>query len=311
MKALVTGGAGFIGRRLVDRLLSDGAAVSVLDDLSTGNASRLNPDADFILGSILDAKIVERAIANADVVFHLAAIASVEKCTADFVSSHAVNLTGFLTVLDSARRASPSPKIVYASSAAVYGSNESTPLAECDATRPVSPYGADKLACELHAKSAYEVYGLRSVGLRFFNVYGPGQDPSSPYSGVISRFVERALAGQAILIHGDGLQTRDFVYVDDVVEAIVCSAEVEMDNPAEVFNVCTGVETSILGLARAVVDQVGDAPELVHVRERTGDVQRSLGSPLYLRGHLNVPLPVNISAGLRAFMASLRALEAD
>ena len=223
-RALVTGGAGFIGRALAARLLREGAEVTVLDDLSSGDASRLDRGARLMEGSVTDPGRVAEAMAGADAVFHLAAIASVARCNEDLAASHRVNLGGFVNVLEAAAAREQRPALVYASSAAVYGDNPETPLREDARPRPLSPYGADKLGCELHASAAATVLGLRSTGLRFFNVYGPGQDPGSPYSGVISRFHRAATLGEGVTIFGDGGQTRDFVFVDDVVEALLSAA---------------------------------------------------------------------------------------
>src|SRR5271156_2673049 len=247
---LVTGGAGFIGSHLVEALLARGDRVRVLDDLSTGKRENLGPAAELIVGDVADAACVAGAMQGVDGCFHLAAVASVELGNRDWLGTHPTNLTGAITVFDAARRgtADRTVPVGYGSSAAVYGDPPDLPLAETAATRPLSAYGADKLGCELHARVAAQVHGVRTAGCRFFNVYGPRQDPASPYSGVISIFFDRIGQGQGIIIFGDGGQTRDFVYVADVALALL-GAMGQDSAGAHVFNVCTGKTTSLLELA--------------------------------------------------------------
>jgi nucleoside-diphosphate-sugar epimerase len=199
---LVTGGCGFIGSHLCEALVARGDRVRILDDLSTGKLENKPPAAELIRGDVADPVAVRTAMEGADGCFHLAAIASVERGNQDWLGTHRTNLTGAITILDAARRAGagkPIP-VVYASSAAVYGDNPEVPLAETATVRPLSAYGADKLGCELHARVASHVHGVPTVGMRFFNVFGPRQDPKSPYSGVISIFCDRLRAGQGIAI---------------------------------------------------------------------------------------------------------------
>jgi len=216
---LVTGGAGFIGSHLCEALLRRGAVVRVLDDLSSGKRENLPSDIELIEGDVADEAVVRSAMDGVAGCFHLAAIASVERGVSDWLHTHRANLTGAITVFD-AGRATRVP-VVYASSAAVYGDVATVPIAEDAPCRPLSAYGADKLGGELHARVASRVHRIPTVGLRFFNVYGPRQDPRSPYSGVISIFCERARRAAPIDIFGDGEQTRDFVHVADVVAALL------------------------------------------------------------------------------------------
>lgn len=297
-RALVTGGAGFIGRALAARLLREGAEVTVLDDLSSGDASRLDRGARLMEGSVTDPGRVAEAMAGADAVFHLAAIASVARCNEDLAASHRVNLGGFVNVLEAAAAREQRPALVYASSAAVYGDNPETPLREDARLRPLSPYGADKLGCELHASAAATVLGLRSTGLRFFNVYGPGQDPGSPYSGVISLFHRAARLGEGVTIFGDGGQTRDFVFVDDVVEALLSAAAREKGEAAEILNVCTGRETTVLDLAARLARLTGKTMPVAHAPARAGDIRRSSGDPARLEATLGRRPGTDLSAGL-------------
>lgn len=297
-RILVTGGAGFIGRALTAELVRAGAEVTVLDDLSTGDTGRLDPAAKLIVGSVADPEEVAKAIAGADAVFHLAAIASVARCNEDIAASHRVNMGGFVNVLEAALAQDRPPALVYASSAAVYGDNPDTPLTEAARLRPLSPYGADKLGCELHAAALSTVYGLRSTGLRFFNVYGPGQDPGSPYSGVISRFHRAASRGEGVTIYGDGMQSRDFVYIADVVAALRAAASRNVGEAAEVLNVCTGRETTLLDLAGLLSDLINRELPVEHAAARAGDIRASSGDPGRLEAILGLRPETDLAAGL-------------
>ena len=301
---LVTGGAGFIGSHLVDALLARGDRVRVLDDLSTGRRENLDPKADLIVGDVADAGCVAGAMRGVDGCFHLAAIASVQLGNSDWLGTHRANLTGTITVFDAARRAKPdrTVPVVYASSAAVYGDSAELPLGETAMTRPLSAYGADKLGCELHARVAAKVHGVRTVGCRFFNVYGPRQDPGSPYSGVISIFFNRIGAGQGITIFGDGGQTRDFIYVADVVRSLLATMSQEAAEPA-VFNICTGTATSLLELAAAVGRVFGREPDIAFGPVRTGDIRASLGNPSAARAALGFAASVALEDGLSRMKA--------
>lgn len=298
-RVLVTGGAGFIGRALVERLVRGGGEVTVLDDLSSGDAARLDPGARLIEASVTDPGAVAEAVSGADAVFHLAAIASVARCNEDLAASHRVNLGGFVNVLEAAAARKDRPALVYASSAAVYGDNPEAPLKESARPRPLSPYGADKLGCELHASAAATVHGVRSTGLRFFNVYGPGQDPGSPYSGVISRFHRAAARGEGVTVFGDGLQTRDFVFVGDVVDALLAAAMRTAGEAAEILNVCTGRETAVLDLAGLLAGLTGRAVPVTHAPGRAGDIRRSSGDPALLRATLGLTPSTALAAGLK------------
>ena len=301
---LVTGGAGFIGSHLVEALLARGDRVRVLDDLSTGKRENLGPAAELIVGDVADAACVAGATRGVDGCFHLAAVASVELGNRDWLGTHRTNLTGAITIFDAARRTQPdrTVPVVYASSAAVYGDTPDLPLAETAATRPLSAYGADKLGCELHARVAAQVHGVRTTGCRFFNVYGPRQDPGSPYSGVISIFFNRIGKGQGITIFGDGGQTRDFIYVADVVAALLKAMG---DEPAgqelpgaRVFNVCTGKTTTLLELAAAIGRVFGQTPVIAFADARTGDIRESLGNPAMARDVLGFRANLSIEEGL-------------
>jgi UDP-glucose 4-epimerase len=304
---LVTGGCGFIGSHLAQSLLAAGHGVRVLDDLSSGHLSNLAPGAEFRRGDAAEPADVAAAMEGCDGgVFHLAAIASVERAVRDWAGTHRVNLSGTINVFEAARRLGNLP-VVYASSAATYGEREALPIAEDGPMRPLSAYGADKLGCEQHALAGGAVHGLPTFGLRFFNVFGPRQDPSSPYSGVISIFVDRLVRGEGVTVFGDGGQTRDFVFVADVVAAL--RAALPAASPtAPVANVCTGRATSVLELAHAVAAACGvERPDIRHEPARAGEIRHSRGARARLEGLLGLGEPVALREGLEAVVAWARA----
>ncbi len=297
---LVTGGAGFIGSHLVEQLLSQGHAVRVLDDLSTGLRANLPAAAELMLGDVADPAAVAAAMAGCDGVFHLAAVASVQRATEDWLGAHRTNLTGSIVVLDAARAAGRLP-VVYASSAAVYGDCAELPLSEAAPTHPLTAYGADKLGTEQHARVAWVVHQVPSVGLRFFNVFGPRQDPQSPYSGVISIFAKRVACGQPVVVHGDGEQTRDFIFVADVVQHLAAAMAVLASSPAAlVCNVCTGRAVSVLALAHALAETTGQPLHLQHQPGRCGDIRHSRGDATLARQVLGAAATTTLEAGLAA-----------
>jgi UDP-glucose 4-epimerase len=302
---LVTGGCGFIGSHLCEALLARGNRVRILDDLSTGKLENKPKDAELVRGDVADPVIVEQAMKGTDGCFHLAAVASVEKANRDWLGAHRTNLTGTITIFDAARRArgaQPVP-VVYASSAAVYGDNADMPLSEASVTRPVSAYGADKLGCEIHARVASEVHRVPTVGLRFFNVFGPRQDPTSPYSGVISIFADRLRTGRPAIIFGDGKQTRDFVYVDDAVAALQEAMRV-MPAGCPVFNICTGRMVSIIEVAHAIAGLCGVAASIDFQPPRAGEVQVSLGDPARAAAILGFRAATDLAGGLARTLAT-------
>ena len=292
---LVTGGAGFIGSHLCEALLKQGDRVRVLDDLSTGKRENLASSVELIEGDIADPAAVRDAVAGVVGCFHLAAIASVERGVNDWLGTHRANQTGAIAVFD-ALRSSQVP-VVYASSAAVYGDAPTVPIAETTERRPLSAYGADKYGCELHARVASHVHRIPTVGLRFFNVYGPRQDPHSPYSGVISIFCERIRRGAPIDIFGDGGQTRDFVYVGDVVTALLAAMRLR-PHDAPVFNVCSGIATSVLDIAHTIAELSGTRAEIHHRPQRAGEIRHSVGSRQLSAGTLSLTAPVALRTGL-------------
>jgi len=299
----ITGGAGFIGSHLVDDLLADGHQVRVLDDLSTGRRSQLDSRSDLIVADVCDTAALARLLDGANAVFHLAAIASVVRSNEDPVGTNRVNLGGTVAVLEAARRAGGIP-VVYASSAAVYG-NQPGPADEALTPAPRSAYGADKLGSEMHAGVAFSVHGVPTFGVRFFNIYGPRQDPRSPYSGVISIFAEWVARRERLVIHGDGRQLRDFVYVDDAVGHLRAGLRLLQDAPrAAVVNVCTGSGTSILELAQTIGQIAGKRPEIEFAPAREGDIRTSVGDPGRARALLGISAKTSLRDGLAATLAS-------
>lgn len=298
---LVTGGAGFIGSHLCEALLARGDAVRVLDDLSTGRRENLPPGVELIVGDAADLELACRAVEGVAGCFHLAAIASVERGVTDWLGTHRTNLIGAITLFDAIRRLPARIPVVYASSAAVYGDAATLPIVEDTVCRPLSAYGADKYGCELHARVASHVHGIPTVGLRLFNVYGPRQDPRSPYSGVISIFCERIRRGAPIEIFGDGMQTRDFVFVADVVAAMLAAMRVQPAG-APVFNVCTGNAISVRDLARTIAELADTRLYAIYKPPRAGEILHSTGSPALSHATLALSELVTLRSGLASVL---------
>ena len=304
---LVTGGAGFIGSHLVERLLRDGWRVRVLDNLSTGKANNLQPLAsriDFIQGSINDASVLRPAIAGCDVVFHLAALPSVARSLVDPLTTHEVCATGTLSVLDAARQMGVR-RVIYAASSSAYGGTPGALRSENDPIAPLSPYASSKLSGELYCQSFTTVYGLETVRVRFFNVFGPRQDARSPYTGVIALFIAGMLAGKRPAVQGDGLQSRDFTYVENAVQALVRAA----DAPAavgKVYNIGNGETTTILQLIHHLNDILATKLAPIHGPARAGDVRHSQANIALARQDLGYEPTVPFVEGLRRTVESLR-----
>ncbi|MBN9522457.1 NAD-dependent epimerase/dehydratase family protein [bacterium] len=299
---LVTGGAGFIGSHLVEALTAAGRRVRVFDDLSTGLRSNLAPDVEFIEGTLTDPAAVAKAVEGCEVVFHLAALASVAKSVEDPLLNHAINATGTLHVLDAARKAGVR-RLVYAASASAYGGaddpagqGEDTPLCA------LSPYAAAKLAGEFYCQSFAASYGFETVRLRFFNVFGPRQRPDSPYSGVIAIFTSMLAAGRTPTVHGDGLQSRDFVAVEDVARALILAA----DTPGvsgRVYNVGTGGSVTLLQLLDGLNKLLGTSVVPAHGPARAGDIRHSRAKIDRITADLGFAPKVSFEEGLRRTLA--------
>lgn len=278
---LVTGGAGFIGSHLCDKLLAQGNKVRVIDNLSAGSLANLSNNVEFILGDITDKAALKQVFNGIDGCFHLAAIPSVVVPAELWATCHATNLVGTVNVLQAAVDAGSLP-VFYASSSAIYGDNPHLPLIESSLPLPISPYACDKYAGELYAYNFAQNYQLPIISARFFNVYGPRQNPHSPYSGVISKFIHQATHNLPLSIYGDGLQTRDFIYVADVVDAILLLFA-NVTTKALVFNVCTQIATSVNQLAQTIVQATNSNSQQVHEPPRVFDVKHSLGNGQALR----------------------------
>ena len=301
---LITGGAGFIGSHLADALLAAGQRVRVLDNLSTGKRSNLpldNPHLELLIGDVADAQVVAHAVAGCKAVAHLAAVASVQASVDDPVSTHQSNFVGTLNVCE-AMRAHGVKRVLYASSAAVYGNNgegvaidEDTPLA------PLTPYAVDKLASENYLDFYRRAHDLQPAVFRFFNIFGPRQDPSSPYSGVISIFTQRAERGEPISVFGDGEQTRDFFYVADLVQLL----QQALLNPLiEVGPVNVGLNraTSLNQLLAAIGSVIGGLPEVTHVAARAGDIRHSRANNQRLLARFPLAATTPLDEGLRQLL---------
>ena len=268
---VVTGGAGFIGSHIAWELAKDNEVV-VIDNLYTGKAENVPPGAGLVKADIRDYSAIAELISNADYVFHEAAQVSVVESIRDPVFTEEVNVVGTLNVLKALLEGQG--KLIFASSAAVYGDNPNLPLKETERPKPLSPYGVTKATAEEYLRVFHELYGLPVVALRYFNVFGPRQS-ANQYAGVISIFINRALKGEPLVIFGDGKQTRDFIYVKDVVRANILAAESRRAN-GRTFNVATGRQTSILELAMKVIEITGTTSSIVFDKPRPGDIRHSL-----------------------------------
>jgi UDP-glucose 4-epimerase len=303
-RALVTGGAGFIGSHLVDALVENGCRVTVLDNLSTGhrgNIDHLGDRIEFVHGDIRDAGVLDRVIQGCDVVFHHAAVVSVTRSVEDPPHSCEVNDLGTVRVLDACRRADVR-RVVMASSSAVYGDDPRLPKTEEMAPMPLSPYAVQKLTGEFYASVFGQLYGLETVCLRYFNVFGPRQDPSSPYSGVISIFMTKAAAGQAPTIYGDGGQTRDFVYVEDVVRANLLAAG-RTEAAGRVFNVGRGESIRIRELWNLTSEIAGIDLQPAFAPPRPGDIRDSVSDIGAIHRELAFTPRVGLRQGLEKTLA--------
>jgi UDP-glucose 4-epimerase len=307
--ALVTGGAGFIGSHLVEGLAARGVPVRVLDDFNTGlreNLAGVRPAPEIIAGDVGDAATVSRAVQGASAVFHLAALASVQKSVEAPAETHRVCDLGSLQVLDAARRAGVR-RVVYAGSSSAYGIPAGDVQTEDDPVAPLSPYAAAKLAGEMYAQAFATTYGLETVRLRFFNIFGPRQRADSPYSGVIALFVAALTAGRSPTIYGDGLQSRDFTYVTDVVQALLRAAEVPGIS-GRVYNIGTGRSVSVLDLLAALNRQLGTQVAAQHAPARAGDVRHSRADIGRARRELGYEPAVAFEQGLAETLRWYRTL---
>jgi len=301
---LVTGGAGFIGSHIVQELVRRGETVRVFDNFSTGrrqNLTGLLAALDLIEGDIRDLTVVQAAAQGVDYILHQAALPSVPRSIADPITTHQVNVTGTLNVLMAARQANVR-RVVYASSSSVYGNSPILPKLEEMPTNPLSPYAASKLAGENYCRAFYQVYGLPIVALRYFNVFGPHQDPASQYAAVIPKFITAMLRDKRPLIHGDGLQSRDFTYVANVVQAnlLACQAEAAV---GQVCNAALGGRVSLLELVSRLNQILGKELEPLFDDARTGDVKHSQADVSKLRALTGFVPVTDLQTGLSETVA--------
>jgi UDP-glucose 4-epimerase len=307
---LVTGGAGFIGSALVRALLARGDRVRVIDNFFSGkreNLAEVAADIDLIAGDIRDAGSLGRALAGVELVFHQAAIASVPRSLVDPIASHQVNATATLELLAAAKRAG-ARRLIYAASSSAYGDSPTSPKVESMRPAPLSPYAVSKLAAEHYCQVFAGAYGLETVCLRYFNVFGPRQDPTSEYAAVIPRFITAALAGRGVTIFGDGTQSRDFCYIDNTVEANLAAAAADAPRVSgQVFNVACGAATSLNEVVRLVGEIVGHPVEVSYAARRVGDVQHSLADVTAAREALGYRGAISFRQGLERTVSWYRA----
>lgn len=312
---LITGGAGFIGSNLVEALLHRGDEVVVLDDLSTGRRTNLEevirgrqpgaPEPEVIQGDVRDAGVVRRAMRGVARVLHQAALPSVQRSVEDPLSSHEVNVTGTVNLLLAAREAGVQ-RFVYASSSAVYGDTPQLPKAETMTPAPLSPYAVSKLAGEHYCAVFHALYGLETIALRYFNVFGPRQDPNSQYAAVVPNFIKAAISGGRPTIYGDGLQSRDFTYVENAVEANLRACEAPSGAAGRAYNIACGASATLLELLRLLEGVTGRTLSPVLEAPRQGDVRHSFAAIEEARARLGYAPCVGLEEGLRRTVAWFR-----
>ncbi len=305
---LVTGGAGFIGSNLAEAILSKGDDVRVLDDFSTGRRSNLEAAGEWararggrfelIEGDIRDLETCRAALAGVDYVLHLAAVPSVQRSVLDPVTTNAVNIGGTLNLLVAARDAG-TKRFVFASSSSLYGESETLPKMETMPPAPISPYGLQKLAGETYGRLFHALYGLPTVALRYFNVFGPRQDPKSEYAAVVPRFVTAAKSGAEAVVYGDGEQSRDFTFIANVVEANFLACRAGADAFGKAFNIACGERISLNGLLEAIGELAGAPVRARHDAPRPGDIRHSLAGIELAAAHLGFRPIVDLREGLR------------
>ena len=298
---LVTGGCGFIGSHLVDLLVAKGHKVRVLDDLSNSTQINLSEKAEFIRGSITDEALLRQALEGVQRIFHLAAMVSVPESVEHWYKSHLINCGGTIRLFELAKK----KPIVFASSSAVYGDLK-FPHREDAHCKPLSPYAVDKRTCEMHAEIAWQLHGTPSIACRFFNVYGPRQNPSSPYSGVISKFAAQLQRKETLTIYGDGEQKRDFIYVKDIVKMLDKSMEF-LKEGAHIYNFCTGNARTINKLVDLMERAAQVSLKKEYVSTRPGDIFVSQGDPSKAWHEMGLKAEISLEAGLRTYFKTFNA----
>lgn len=287
-KILVTGGNGFIGKKLVSELIKHGHQIIVLDNNLTMPFIETNNQIQWVKDDLTNRSILKDIIANIDGCFHLAAISSVERCTANYPESSTVNMIGFINLLDCIKKLNTKPFVIFTSTSAVYGNHPSLPLTETSPTYPISNYGADKLCCEIHAQTISRNHSLPIAIARLFNVYGPGQNPASPYSGVITKFIRNLISQIPLTIFGDGQQTRDFIYLDDVIQYLI--RLIPLANPScPIYNVASGNPISVSELLKTILkvtehlSKIKNSPEIEFALNNPNEIKFIYGDPSKIR----------------------------
>lgn len=305
---LVTGGGGFIGSHLVDHLLAAGHRVRVLDNFATGhrvNLAHVSADIELIEGDLRSSETVRQAVAGCEVILHQGALPSVPRSIADPLTSNAVNVEGTLNVLQTARAAGVR-RVVIASSSSIYGDTPTLPKLETMPLNPRSPYATSKMAAETYTRLFAEIYGLETVALRYFNVFGPRQDPTSQYSGVIAKFMTMALQGTPYTVNGDGSQSRDFTFVENAVQANLKAATAP-DVSGQIINVACGERTSLRQIIAILNDLVGRDIPAIYGDTRAGDVEHSLADIEKARALLGYQPQIDVRTGLARTLEWYRA----
>ena len=300
---LITGGAGFIGSHLVKHVLGAGGIVRIVDNLSTGSSERLNQVRDVIqllTGDLADSSVAAEAVKDVDYVLHQAAVPSVQRSVVDPVTTNRSNVTATLNLLESSRKAGVR-RFVYAASSSAYGDTEVLPKKEEMPANPLSPYALQKWVGERYCKLYHELYGLETVSLRFFIVFGPGQDPYSEYSAVIPKFITKLLAKEAITVYGDGEQSRDFTYIDNVVDANLLALRAP-NAPGEVCNIGCGQRVTLIELIRILEELLGVQAHVIYAAAKPGDVRHSLADITKAARVLGYVPKTEIEEGLRRTM---------
>lgn len=304
-RILITGGAGFIGSHTADFFLQQGAAVVVLDSLVTGKVTNLNlfhPNLRFVQADVLDTATLAKEVAVADVVLHLAALPSVVQSLADPLQSLKINCGGFLQVLQAIREINPAIRLIYASSAAIYGATEALPCSDEIPlpTMPLSPYALEKANNERYADLYHRLFGIKSLGLRYFNVYGTRQLPSSPYSGVISKFIDRYQKNEAITVFGDGQQSRDFIHVADIARANWLAVQSDY---CGALNIATGIPETLNNLIEYIEMAGGHQAQVEFSASRAGEIARSFAKVALASQQLQFSSEIGLADGIRSLLA--------
>ena len=313
-KVLVTGGAGFIGSNLTEALLLRGHRVRVLDNFATGKKENLifdkeYPSLEIVEGDIRDPQICQKAMKGIDFVFHQAALPSVQRSIEDPVTSNSVNVEGTLNILVAARNAG-AKRLIYASSSSVYGDTPTLPKKEEMPPNPLSPYALQKYIGEGYCRLFFQLYGLPTVSLRYFNVFGPKQDPTSVYSAVIPRFIDALLQGRSPVVFGDGEQSRDFTFIDNVIQANLLAMNSDF-HPGETINIACGESTSLNQLINILKEILGSKVSPIYEEPREGDVKHSLADIRKGKQFLNYDPRVEIKAGLAKTVEYFRKKNTD